>query len=501
MAGSTKDNQAKVKKSVEKKAPEKKIRKNPNPNQKRGQPTAAARLISSPYIKFGWHKPLSGEVKEAVQRVSSMADSMYMLQMDKEREIESLSLRNGLFWEQRQLANESMVSMPSADHIDLFPEEEDAFEDTLRKIGKLPLDNGQGFVLHYLFSKLRTREFLVLPVDFDGYWVTVIARMREKPGAARNLDIEKFCDREVSDLAIVDPVLSESRRHLVIRRLTSILAEGCIELPAEVTRRHIEVPPIQNSYRWQTGLIAYAVSREFLRRLKTLEWRRGLAMHSSEDFLWVSFQENYNFEAYRQSLMAACAFQCIEMSGYQARLALEVPSEDSNYQPSSLSHIRDDSFYKRDEKWEVFQSPTHTFTVSMSQESRPPPPSPPSPNVPICTMPPSPSDKLVCEFPPPPGFDVGVRATCELVPSLDANTGEQNAPDAPMEDIPGLSQVYYSPASPTPLPAAEVKQEYDEPSLKRPLPDDDGDYEDEDEAEEDLPSAKRPKIEDEHSAE
>ncbi|KAI1189178.1 hypothetical protein F5B17DRAFT_218752 [Nemania serpens] len=375
----TQDKQGKEKRAAEKKTPAKKVtikvvRKNPNPNQKRGQPTAAARVISSPYIKFGWHRPLSGEVKAAVQRVSSMADSMYMLQMERERPIESLSLRNGLFWEQRQLINnDKTVSTPAIDHIDLFPHDDSSFEDTLHKIGKQWLAAHYSYSLHYIFNKMRLREFLLLPVEVDGHWVTVIARMRQKLDvmiSPPDFDWEQgpveYADREVTDLAIVDPLPSsrDKRRDLIRSRLVPILAQGCIELSTEVTFRDIAVPNIGRTvnHRWKAGLVAYAISREFLRRLKVLQWRRDQGV-SESDFLWAPFEEHYNFDVYRQNLTSACAHQCIEMSSFQVRMALDVPSEDSNFHPGSLSHIADDYFFQQDEKWEVFQSPTHTFNV------------------------------------------------------------------------------------------------------------------------------------------
>ncbi|KAI0449863.1 hypothetical protein F5B21DRAFT_493082 [Xylaria acuta] len=354
-----------VKKTAEKKVTEKKVRKTPNPSQKRGQPTAAARLISSPYIKFGWHKPLGGDIKETVQQISSMADSMYMLQISRDRPIDSLSLRNGLFWEHRQLEDESIVSTPALDHIDLFPVDDESFQDTIRKIGKQPSDNNGGFLLHYLFEKIRSREFLLLPIEICGEWVTIITRMRREPQLS-NLQIE----REVTDLAIVDPQPSgrEFRRELITRRLPSILAEGFIQLSTEATVRDLIVPDLtsESSSHWQSGLVAYTISHEFLRRLKTLQFRRTRAGNSSdEDFLWAAFEEQYNFDAYRQNLISACAHQTIEKSAYRVRLALEVPSDDSNYQPSHLRQVGKEGQSDCDEKWEIFQSPTHTTTVDI----------------------------------------------------------------------------------------------------------------------------------------
>lgn len=298
---------------------------------------------------------------------------MYMLQIERERPIESMPLRNGIFWEQRQLVKDKIVSSPAIDHIDLFPHDVASFQDTLEKLGKRWIGVNCGYSLHYLFAKMRLREFLLLPVEIDSHWLTVIARMRPKlqatiPPADCDWDLGplEYTDREVTDLAIVDPLPNdqESRRDLIRRRLVSILAQGCIELSTEVNVRDIAVPDIDctTSHRWKTGLVSYAISREFLRRLKTLQWRRDQGVSDSDgDFLWAPFEEHYNFDAYRQNLMSACAHQCIEMSNFRVRMALDVASDESNYDPKNLSHIKDESYFEQDEKWEVFQSPTHAF--------------------------------------------------------------------------------------------------------------------------------------------
>ncbi|KAJ8133265.1 hypothetical protein O1611_g353 [Lasiodiplodia mahajangana] len=509
----SKDNQAK-----EKKTGEKRVRKNPNPNQKRGQPTAAARLISSPYIKFGWHKPLGGEVKDAIQRVSSMADSMYMLQIERERPIEALSIRNGLFWEQRQLVNDEMISTPAVDHIDLFPEDDALFHETIRKIGKQFMDD-KTFAFHYLFSKMRMREFLILPIEINGYWATVIAQMRAKSGDTLEMGLVEDLDREVTSLAIIDPAPKgrEYRRTLITTRLTSILREGCIELSDTSTaNRAVAVLDVEDDQEWKTGLVAYAISREFLRRLKTLQWRRSNGVSTNEeDLLWAPFEEDYNFDAYRQSLMAACAYQCIEMSGYQVRLALEVPSEDSNYKPGSLSHIKSGSFFKQDEKWEVFQSPTHTFIAQLGVKPRRNPPPSPGFNLPMMSpdlIPSSPSfsptspgnDEPMSPNNAADGPETSLMDVDLSVTSLpDTDMSEQNAPVAPMAQtnlspIPGLSLVNSPEAMHASLPTAPVQQqEYAEPTLKRPLAEDD-DYDDEDEDMDEVQqSPKRIKIEEE----
>ncbi|KAI8631623.1 hypothetical protein F5Y19DRAFT_493499 [Xylariaceae sp. FL1651] len=360
---------------------EKKAQKNA-PKPKRGQPTSAARLVSSVWVKYGWHKPLSGEVKAIVQNVKLMADSMYMLQIRRDRPIESLSLRNGLFWEHRQLANQRIVSTPAADHLDFFSREEGSFHETIGKICKRVSDSECR--MHYFFENMREREFLLWPVEIDGAWIIIIARIQPKSSLVteKSHPGHEFADRAVTDLAIVDPLPEnrEDRRSLIMRRLPLILTEGCIERSPDVIIRNIDLAHAQS--HWETGLIAYAFSREFLRRLKTLDWRRARFGHINErEVLWNDFEEEYNLDAYRESLMSACAHQTIENSGYNVRLALEVPSEESNFEPNLLSHLKAPSVQNPpeevpDERWEIFQNPTHTHGVMIPQYSPSPSSSP-----------------------------------------------------------------------------------------------------------------------------
>ncbi|KAI0975906.1 hypothetical protein F4678DRAFT_286248 [Xylaria arbuscula] len=328
---------------------------------KRGQPTAAARLVSSPWIKFGWHTTLSGEVKESIQGIQPLANSMYMLQISRTRPIEPLSLRNAIFWEHRQLMRHDLLSTPAVDHLDLFPTDEKDFEATLSRIGKQAGEEEGVWRLHYLFGSIRCREFMLMPVEIDGVWVTIITRIW-----GSTLDKE---DKKVRDIAIIDPFPEgrKSRKDLIESRLHSILNEGCIGIDA-LKREEMVVPDIEANCRWQTGLIAFAVAREFIRRLNVLEYRKNhpKGCVNSQEFLWASFEEHYNFDGYRQRMMAACANQAIEGSQYQSRLALEVPSEDSNYDREILcpgSSKKD--FLQVDETWDVFTKETHTCVIDM----------------------------------------------------------------------------------------------------------------------------------------
>ncbi|GAP86671.1 hypothetical protein SAMD00023353_2000590 [Rosellinia necatrix] len=422
----------------ERKVSPKKIGK-ANPTPKRGQPTAAARLVSSSWVKFGWHKPLSGGVKEAVQHISTMADSMYMLQVHWNRPIEPLSLRNGIFWEHRKLSDGNLVSTPALDHIDLFPRSSEAFQETIQKISKKQCTKpgcDPCWTLHYMFDSMRNREFLLLPIHVEQGWVTIIARIAPKHESNNDKETKTYTDREVTDLAIVDPFPENrtDRMTLIMQRLIPILAEGCIELSMQATRvRDFGTSDIAvegaDPY-WQTGLIAYAVSCEFLRRLRMLEYRRsqGEGLVISRDFLWQPFEENYQLDMYRQNLMAACAHQTIEKSGYQVRLALEVPSEDCNYEPLHLGGCpsADDRITPEDEKWDVFQKKTHTFMIPRSHS---PPESPQSAPQPFSRSPSPPAETPPAGTEPPNDLPAG-----ESGPEQNENAPPSPSPSSTQQD-------------------------------------------------------------------
>ncbi|KAI0391893.1 hypothetical protein F5Y17DRAFT_385097 [Xylariaceae sp. FL0594] len=352
---------------------------------RRGQPTAAARLVSSSYVKFGWHKPLSGETKETVQSIGSLADAMYMMQIDRDRPVDSLSLRNAIFWEHRQLARPSIISTPALDHLDLFPTDEAAFHENYAKMraqlqeSKDDEDGEDGnttWSLHYVFETIRQREFLLLPVEIDGSWLTIVCRLRDRKPKP---DDEFHADREVADWLMFDPQADwEPRMHTAASRLIAFLRAGCIDMNEKTRIRQGNFGAPDQVEKQHSGLVAYAFAREFLRRMKVLTFlrdRKGrVSPTEMSRVVWGEFQEDYDLDAYRQSLMAACAHQCIEKSGYRVRMALEVPSSESNYDPALLERPESDEPERNvpDERWDSFQEPSHTLTITVPKDHNPP---------------------------------------------------------------------------------------------------------------------------------
>ncbi|OTA98383.1 hypothetical protein M426DRAFT_28520 [Hypoxylon sp. CI-4A] len=303
------------------------------------QPTSAARVIKNPYLKPGWGKPLSKETNQMISGMKNEAGAVYQLQCSRSRPISSVSLRQALFWEHRHLDYQGIVSTPAIDdslESELFSPEDDTFKAGLDKIKRV--DNVLGSVnMHPLFGPMRHRQYTLLPIRISGAWVTALFHIKSVPPTVQ---LEKvYYDREVVRLVIVDPLPKgrDARRVLIQQRLPEILAQGCIRLPFTSLTQGFATANIQDD--WATGHISYAVSREFLRRLKVILFRRDLKDEdTSSDFLFGDFEEHFDLDAYRESLTGACAHRAVERSDYLVRIALEVPSEKSDHRPETLAH-------------------------------------------------------------------------------------------------------------------------------------------------------------------
>ncbi|KAI0886334.1 uncharacterized protein GGS22DRAFT_187573 [Annulohypoxylon maeteangense] len=300
------------------------------------QPTCAARIVRNNFLKYGWGATLSKETNDMVARIKEDAGGMYQMQISRDRPISSKSLRPALFWEHRHLADQKTLSTPQIDddlECDLFSVDEDPFEKALDAIRKSVPDNFQGVQMHPMFGPMRNRPYTIWPIRMDGVWVTVILQIE-----TRRVDIptsidDVYLDRIVSNFVVIDPVLKgrDCRLEILEDRLPRILLEGCIELLFYERTESFLKTDIEE--KWATGLVSYAMSREFIRRLRVLLYRKG---STSSDFLWDEFEEDLDFDVYRQLLMAACANQTIEKSGHNVRLAIEVPSAKSEHNPDAL---------------------------------------------------------------------------------------------------------------------------------------------------------------------
>ncbi|KAI1635241.1 hypothetical protein F4809DRAFT_664447 [Biscogniauxia mediterranea] len=333
-------------------------RRGPPFAHKRGaQPTSGARAMTSEWVDYGWSVQLSRETTRRVERVQGEANSAYVLQIRRDRPVDAFSVRNALFWEHRRLPDPRLVSTPATDVFCFFageePEDDDAYRASMQDVRRRYHRGGApGQVrVHPLFGPMRDREFTVWPVEFDGgAWCTLVLRVRprESGSGGGGSSGDGFADREVVDMAVVDPLAQgrDARRRILQRRLPTILAQGCIALRTGAVRVHdARAPDVAGA--WETGYVAYAVARELLRRLKVLTWRRregGRNKNKDDDGVDLVFgpwEEYYDVDAYRQHMLAGCAHQTVERSDYRVRLCMEVPSDGSMYDPEALSRRPD----------------------------------------------------------------------------------------------------------------------------------------------------------------
>ncbi|RYP78957.1 hypothetical protein DL770_006797 [Monosporascus sp. CRB-9-2] len=328
------------------------------------EPICAARVIKTQLYGTGWSGKLSNEDKNMATSLLDDAGAMYMLQINRDRQVEPLSLHNALFWEHRQMSYPQIVSTPAliweqqqdfndqkittgiVYAIPFFSTNKPMWKTTYKTIEMQTSPTSSTVEIHEFFANIRDREFTIWPVFLDGgFWVTVIMRVETmdtpevQPGTPTNF----YFDRRVTNLAIVDPVDEghEERLALIFKRLKFLLRQGCVLLSKDSLTPTLACDPVD--YEWETGYVSYAVSREFIRRLKVLTHRRGQTdvrgerqSDAEEYLLWSPFEESHRINSYRESLMSACSNYVIELSGYRIRSALEVPSSAANHSAARL---------------------------------------------------------------------------------------------------------------------------------------------------------------------
>ncbi|KAI1399277.1 hypothetical protein F4819DRAFT_510415 [Hypoxylon fuscum] len=337
-----------------------------------GQPTKAARIINNDPLSNGWGKTLSGETNDMVWKLIPDAKAMYSLQVSRETPVEPSSLSSSLFWEHRHLSQQQILSTPQADFLELFCKNKEKFQVGLSAIRK-EVPGSDKVNLHPMFGPMRDREFTIWPVRVNKGWVTIILHIQPKEVVGQSSC--GYIDREVTEYAIVDPFAEKrgSRKTFIESRLAEILSEGCIEFPTTAVDHTIAIQDTED--KWATGYNAYAISHEFIRRLKVLLYRREHCQAGlpSTDFLWGEFEEHCNVDVYREALMSACAHQTIEKSGYAVRMALDVPSESAKHNPDALNHLKAKSTHvvdEPDENYGKLPSATRNVVVEIPEDKR-----------------------------------------------------------------------------------------------------------------------------------
>lgn len=275
---------------------------------------------------------------------------MYRMQICRDRPISDISIFTALFWQHRHMADPSIVSTPwvtrgAEQSCGLFLDDTVLFEEGFDHIRSTRCDTST-LLVHQFFGNIREREFVLWPVPtsmnsstgVNSNWVTIILHLRPSKGA--RTDSGEYTDRVVTEYTIVDPSREgrDARKKFVEARLAQVLREGSIGFcPSKF--RPFHTPDVEET--WATGHVAYAICREVLRRLKTLVYRRMRQKGGGEvstDFVFADFEEHYDVDEYRQSMMSSCANHTIEKSGYIVRVGLDVPGPKSRHIPDNLKN-------------------------------------------------------------------------------------------------------------------------------------------------------------------
>ncbi|KAI1803965.1 hypothetical protein F4811DRAFT_307295 [Daldinia bambusicola] len=305
--------------------------------------TSAGRLVANPDFKSGWGAVLTPDINEVVRSVRKEAGATYRLQAARDEPISAASMYTALFWEARNFRNSLTVFTPAiTDELKLFAREDEVYGTARAVIRKKASENISDTKFHPLLKSIRDSKFTLWPVrlPLENIWVTIILQLGGIPEDSQE---SPLCyDRDVVACAIVDPYPSarEVRRNFVKERLSEILEEGCIRFNDSAVMGSFTTEDVRET--WATGHVAYAVCREFIRRLNVLKYQEDCGHSVSTFLLWTPFEQHHDVDSYRESIMAACAHRTIQNSNYLIRMALEVPSKKSNHEPGRLDpHVED----------------------------------------------------------------------------------------------------------------------------------------------------------------
>ncbi|KAK8057176.1 hypothetical protein PG996_011113 [Apiospora saccharicola] len=252
---------------------------------------------------------------------------MYNMQVSRERPVTVRSMLEAIRYERNsaQLLRQVAITFRPA-MTDLFGKSE-SYNKALKLISRRA--NGQ---YHSMFENTRAANFFVLMCGFEdnSFWVAIIMHLTpQKEGSVL-----------ADHISIIDPYPTnrDIRSRDIKSRLETVLAHGNIQITAGAYRdtlTHNDIPP-RYGHR-PTGLVVFAIVCEFMRRVAVSKFLGRVHINPCQDLdmIFGPFQQNYNFDAYRRRIAAACANQAIELSNYQGRLAIELPGYDEN---NPLSH-------------------------------------------------------------------------------------------------------------------------------------------------------------------
>ncbi|KAI1852900.1 hypothetical protein JX265_012928 [Neoarthrinium moseri] len=301
------------------------------------------------------------------------------LQFERTRGAIALSLQYAVSYLRNQLDDPTMVSSPCPDNINWFfyPDLDNFIEGTqwLDPVMEETGDGEKRFFTHPAFVSFRTRPISIwvirmgpnetdeedIRADRDAHWAVLISYNEDlkepvfvprgrycRIDATLDPHRDRYYDRKVFCVQFFDPLDGPAEdRSARYNKVANFFNQLCIRagtiLPEERgTWRFSHHPTVTEE--WETGYCCYAIIQQYMRRVQLLrtygDYGKGQA---DSDFwrriMWANYDGMPHVDACRESMMAGCACRAIAMSGFKARLAVELPGRTTTHRPELLDPL------------------------------------------------------------------------------------------------------------------------------------------------------------------
>ncbi|KAI1485792.1 hypothetical protein F5X96DRAFT_689872 [Biscogniauxia mediterranea] len=352
----------------------------------------ALRVVSAGTIDYGRNRVPSANMRQTViPRIAGTVAGLEAVQVSRDNPVDPQTLAGAVFFEHRTLEFPGMVSTPFFSHLDILAEDPVERAAALQPLARV-FPGNRRVVHHPIFQGISGREFSIFNLQIDGGWIVVVIRIEAIIGPEYYWNPDEgqtFFAYDLVDIAILDPrggPDAAARRLRVFQVMGDFLVHGSIRMEPGF---NLHLPSMQRCADdpAPTGYWAYGITREFITRLRHLAYQRERVgqpivgqenMPNLPDGFWDNIQEPWNIDLLRQWMVGANALRAVQMTNYQAYVALVVPSDDARERLQSLQPPQDYDVMLPDEYFQGFdnEGPPFVITVPPRMNLPPWPPSP-----------------------------------------------------------------------------------------------------------------------------
>ncbi|KAI1500384.1 hypothetical protein F5X99DRAFT_237853 [Biscogniauxia marginata] len=340
------------------------------------------RVIGAGNIDFGRSAPANQTLRQiTIPYLVSTVAGMESIQAARDAPVDQHSLAAAVFFEHRTLSVMPIVSTPFVTHLGLFSRDDDVHNAALDRIErKFDITHGIHTVTqHPMYHGICGREFSIFHVPVDDGYAVVVARIRtiDPQNMAYDPAIRLLYFREVTDIAIIDPRTGPNtlnRRALIMDSIMGIFEEGSIRLAQDIVSHAVDVPRCGDNPNL-TGYYAFGITRELIRRLRVVIKRRmnahqfpvtGLVNQQNPAFFWDDIHEDWTVDMLRQAILGCDALRAIQISNFEAYLALVVPSEAARERLADLQPPHDHDNMYPDEMFQGFDHEGPPLSIELN---------------------------------------------------------------------------------------------------------------------------------------